>query len=676
VRGPAPKSRPPRGTIGFARLFAEAQLVRLAEARRFMANPNATSAPAMAAPRKYLALIFTVGGLIALSLMLVQVRGGFAYPPFFALFAKLFQIQFGLLGAAALAALLFLLPLSRLPRFVRWLLFATFYVLFAWVLVWGLVQRAFGIELTLGTIRELFTSRAQLAAVGLGPLEWGLAGAVVVILVSVLTVLSERFGHHVDVRLRRRTVLLLLAAFAVVHVAVRCYFVYHLNRKHYVVLAYDDCAPFPLRSEQLVPGLRLDRIALPNFESESSTAQYLRYQRALEMPAIPRRRNILWLNIESFRFDAVDARVMPRLFALRDRFQIKLDRQHWSGGNATAWGVFSMLTGLSGYHMKDFQWARMNDPFLLLLSKNGYRLRVANKDHIEAAGLTWLFPAGTVSQSIDISEDPEEDRRTVDAYLKDRSDRKETPAFDFVALNSTHLPYAFPPEHAIFQPAPKLTSSHHILRSPGDLEIVRNRYRNGCHFADEQIGRVLDDLEARGNLKDTIVVVTGDHGEEFQERGQLTHAGVLNEYQARTVLWMHLPDAGPEPLVVDGPTVHLDIVPTLLEALGFREDVLYTQGRSLLGSFGPRRVLSLCEHLSKPPRYRALVTDTYISRWRYTASRYLFSGVQRRDGASVEGEAWLREARELYATGAEMYEMVPDVSRPPRRFGIEGAPQP
>ncbi|MDP9004777.1 MAG: hypothetical protein M3N12_08300 [Verrucomicrobiota bacterium] len=155
-----------------------------------MADPTAMSAPAKVSPKQYFALIFTVGGLIALSLMLVQVRGGFAYPPFFALFAKLFQIQFGLVGGAILAALLFLLPLSRLPGFVRPLLFATFYLLFVWVMVWGLVQRASGIELTLGTIRELFTNRAQLAAVGLGTLEWGLAGGVAVLIVGVLTFVS------------------------------------------------------------------------------------------------------------------------------------------------------------------------------------------------------------------------------------------------------------------------------------------------------------------------------------------------------------------------------------------------------------------------------------------------------------------------------------------------------
>ena len=104
-----------------------------------------------------------------------------------------------------------------------------------------------------------------------------------------------------------------------------------------------------------------------------------------------------------------------------------------------------------------------------------------------------------------------EDRRTMDRYFTDRAARHpDTPTFDFVALDSTHLPYAFPVAHAIFQPAPGLMSSHHVLRSKDDLEIVRNRYRNGCHYVDELVGRLLDNLDLKGDLENTIVVITGD----------------------------------------------------------------------------------------------------------------------------------------------------------------------
>src|SRR5437868_3205384 len=124
--------------------------------------------------RTYLALVFGVGGLVALAFTLIRVRGGFAHPPWFLCFAILFRIQFGLFAGAALAALLYLLPKSRLPRLIRWLVLATFFVLFVWVFIWALVQREFGTELSLGSLWELMTSAAQIAAVGLGALEFAL----------------------------------------------------------------------------------------------------------------------------------------------------------------------------------------------------------------------------------------------------------------------------------------------------------------------------------------------------------------------------------------------------------------------------------------------------------------------------------------------------------------------
>ena len=197
---------------------------------------------------------------------------------------------------------------------------------------------------------------------------------------------------------------------------------------------------------------------------------------------------------------------------------------------------------------------------------------------------------------------------------------------------------------------------------------VRNRYRNACHFIDEQIGRLFDDLQRRHEFDNTIIIVLGDHGEEFQERGQLTHAAVLNDFQGRTLLWMHLPDLPPAKISPAAPTTHLDIVPTLLSALGFTEDILFTQGRSLLEQPKRRDILALCENGFRQPLYRALVTRTYISRWAYRPREYLFSGVQRRDGEQVSGDDWLGEVRSHLNEAAQMYEVLPDVSQPPRKF--------
>jgi membrane-anchored protein YejM (alkaline phosphatase superfamily) len=392
------------------------------------------------------------------------------------------------------------------------------------------------------------------------------------------------------------------------------------------------------------------------------------------MPAIPRPHNIVWLNLESFRFDAIDPRSMPRLSALADRFQIRLGRQHWSGGNATQFGIFAELTGLSGYHLHNLSRARMSDPFLTLLSQSGYRLRVAKKDQLRYIGLSVLLPPGTVEQDIEGKSQDEKDRRMIDRYLQDHAARPpRSRSFDFIAFDATHWPYRFPPEHAIFQPAPGLSGSQVILGFPEELPLVRNRYRNACHFVDEQIARVLDDLRARQEFDSTIVVITGDHGEEFEERGQITHASLLNDFQGRTSLWMHLPNLAASPKI-DVPTTHLDIVPTILQSLGLDADVLYTQGRSLLSQLNNRIVLALSDTGFRVPLYRTLVTETYISRWAQRPLEYLFAGVQRRDGREVKKQDWLREARALNAQAAEMYELLPDVSQPPRKFTSRTAP--
>jgi hypothetical protein len=112
----------------------------------------------------------------------------------------------------------------------------------------------------------------------------------------------------------------------------------------------------------------------------------------------------------------------------------------------------------------------------------------------------------------------------------------------------------------------------------------------------------------------------------------------------------------------------MDVVPTILQNLGFGEDVLYTQGRSLLSELEYRPMFALADTGFSIPRYRTLVTDTYISRWSMQPLEYRFAGVQRRDGKKVEGEDWLREAREWDSDAAEMYELLPDVSAPVRKF--------
>lgn len=614
--------------------------------------------------------IFLVG-VVALgttSAALVRIRSGFVYPPFFDLFRASFFLQYGFFAGAILATLLALASRFHLPRVIQWLSYFVFHVCLLWILSWGLVHRAFGIELSLGSVMDLFAHPQSIAEVGFTSAEFVSTVIGAIAIAVLLAAISLALVSRVTLKTRGLWSVALLIAFLFIHLPVRAYCLYQIDRNQAAVLAYDDCVACPLRSETLIPHLRNTRFATADLASSESNLRYYEKVKAMPLPQLSRRPNILWLNIESFRADAINPESTPNLERERERFQIRLQNEHWSGGNATQFGVFSMLTGVSGHHFANFQKFAVKAPFLRLLLANGYQLCGGKGSYFSFNQLNALLPEGMKLPEIRRGNPAKEDRLTIDYYLRERQSPSVGPRFDFIPFDATHWPYWFPSEHEVFKPAPLSQNSQHVLRSTTDMQGVRNRYRNACHFIDEQIGRLFDDLQRRHEFDKTIIIVLGDHGEEFQERGQLTHAAVLNDFQGRTLLWMHLPDLPPAKISPAAPTTHLDIVPTLLSALGFTEDILFTQGRSLLEQPKRRDILALCENGFRQPLYRALVTRTYISRWAYRPREYLFSGVQRRDGEQVSGDDWLGEVRSHLNEAAQMYEVLPDVSQPPRKF--------
>ena len=99
-----------------------------------------------------------------------------------------------------------------------------------------------------------------------------------------------------------------------------------------------------------------------------------------------------------------------------------------------------------------------------------------------------------------------------------------------------------------------------------EVQHLRNLYDGGIRFWDFELQRLLDGLTALGVRDSTIVVVTADHGEEFQEHGKLTHGPDLYDEL------LHVP------LVVVGPGVApgrvreqvqgIDLFPTVAAMLG------------------------------------------------------------------------------------------------------------
>jgi arylsulfatase A-like enzyme/Tfp pilus assembly protein PilF len=104
------------------------------------------------------------------------------------------------------------------------------------------------------------------------------------------------------------------------------------------------------------------------------------------------------------------------------------------------------------------------------------------------------------------------------------------------------------------------------------------RYDDEISRADVEIGRLLAGLGER--MSSALVVVAGDHGEAFGEHGEITHSIFLYDTTLRVPLIMAGPGIGPAPSAPETDVSLVDVLPTVIDALGLpRHDV---DGVSLL----------------------------------------------------------------------------------------------
>lgn len=147
--------------------------------------------------------------------------------------------------------------------------------------------------------------------------------------------------------------------------------------------------------------------------------------------------------------------------------------------------------------------------------------------------------------------------------------RRGDPFFLWVHYFDPHTPYDAPPEW-------RLTGS-------GGEASAHPGYDAEIRFADDAVGKLLGVLEARGHARDTLVVVTSDHGEGLGDHGELEHGPLVYEEAVRVPLIMRFPGRLPAGVRWRDPVEILDVAPTVLELLGLPPRPGFA-GRSLVAA--------------------------------------------------------------------------------------------
>lgn len=108
------------------------------------------------------------------------------------------------------------------------------------------------------------------------------------------------------------------------------------------------------------------------------------------------------------------------------------------------------------------------------------------------------------------------------------------PYFLFVHMWDVHYDYVPPGEYATRFTDPgyespldfssfETNAAINAKMDPRDLAHLVGLYDGEIAYTDAYLGKILDDLDERGLLENTIVVITSDHGEAFFEHGQKGH---------------------------------------------------------------------------------------------------------------------------------------------------------
>jgi len=155
------------------------------------------------------------------------------------------------------------------------------------------------------------------------------------------------------------------------------------------------------------------------------------------------------------------------------------------------------------------------------------------------------FESGTLeTASLQVSE-----RRGEDVLAEAQrwvAQNPEQPFFAFIHLFDPHAPYAPP---VSFQNA----------LSPYDGEVA---------YVDAQLGTFFAFLQERGLWKDSLVVLTADHGEGLGEHGEAHHGMFLYDSTLHVPLILKLPDAVGHGRRVSDQVRLIDVMPTILDIIG------------------------------------------------------------------------------------------------------------
>lgn len=278
--------------------------------------------------------------------------------------------------------------------------------------------------------------------------------------------------------------------------------------------------------------------------------------------------NIIIIMIDSWYYKSFDSVVMPNLYNFSTKCEVF--NHNYSGSNGTRTGVFSLFYSIPGIYWDDVLASQTGSIFVDALIANNYKIKL-------------LTSASLISPPFDRTvfkrvKELNTDKREYKAYDRDNQITREFIATTKESLTKTQPLFCFlfyDVLHAIAHPAnfkapfqPEWEyAKYETLNNNTDPTPFLNLYKNTAFYLDSLLGIVLADMKTKGMFENSWIIITGDHGQEFNDNkmNYWGHNGNYSAAQMQVPLLVYRPDGNHK--IHSQWTSHYDIVPTIFKEL-------------------------------------------------------------------------------------------------------------
>jgi arylsulfatase A-like enzyme len=258
-------------------------------------------------------------------------------------------------------------------------------------------------------------------------------------------------------------------------------------------------------------------------------------------------------------------------------------KKHFTSSNISTKAVFSILSGIYDFFNQETFGSRpdANVPSLHNYLPKGYETFLVTPSPIQ-----WYFPVAFVKnnglkemhhfENLNLKVRMEQhsfgryigrdEIETIDFFNRRIQGARE-PFLGIYISFAAHLPYFdYGPDYRIVEPDDRMI----------------NRYKNNLRLLDRMLKRVYENLKREELLERTIFVIVGDHGQAFGQHhadNYMHHRYSYNE-NLETPLIIYQPGLF-KPKTIEFPTSHVDLLPTLLDAMRISYSPQFLDGESL-----------------------------------------------------------------------------------------------